>query len=130
MNLPKYCLDTHPLVWYFTGQKTLSPKARAILDDLFSGKITCFIPIIVLLEIFHLSLKFKKFNFPKFLETVRLANIIIVPLDRVILETCFALPKNLEIHDRIIAATSTINECILVTKDRELHNLSSLKVIW
>lgn len=130
MILPKYCLDTHPLVWYFTGQKTLSSKARSILDDLFSGKITCFIPIIVLLEIFHLSLKFKKFNFPKFLETIRLPNIIIVPLDKLILETCFTLPKNLEIHDRIIAATSNINDCILVTKDRKLHDLSSLRVIW
>ena len=130
MNLPKYCLDTHPLVWYFTGQKTLSPKARKILDELFSGKITCYISIIVLLEIFHLSLKFKKFNFPKFLETIRLPNIIIVPLDRVILETCFALSKNLEIHDRIIAATASINECILVTKEKVLHDLTSLKVIW
>lgn len=130
MILPKYCLDTHPLVWYFTGQKTLSLKACAILDELFSGKITCFIPIIVLLEIFHLSLKFKKFNFHRFLKAIKLPNIIIVPLDRVILETCFALPKNLEIHDRIIVATSNTNECILVTKDRDLHDLSSLKVIW
>lgn len=130
MSLPKYCVDTHPLVWYFTGEKTLSNKVHKILDGIFTAKAKCFIPTIVILEMFHLSLKFTKFDFPKFLRELRLTNIIFVPLDKVIMEECFHLPKNLEIHDRIIATTAIINGCILLTKDKDLQHLSNLKAVW
>lgn len=130
MNSPKFSLDTHPLVCYFTGQKTLSSRAKQALDEVFSGRKLCFIASIVLLETFHLSLKNKKFIFPKFLRKLKLPNIIIVPLDKVILTICYRLPKHLNIHDRVIAATAMINKCSLVTKDRQIRKLSSLKTTW
>lgn len=130
MNSPDYCLDTHPLVWYFTGQKTLSGKAKKILDEVFIGKIKCFIPSIVLLEIFHLSLKVKKFNFPQFLKKLQLSSITIVPLDKTILTKCFTLERDLDIHDRIIAATANVSGSVLITKDRTLCKTLSLKTVW
>lgn len=130
MNSPKYCLDTHSLIWYFTGQKTLSAQAKQIIDEVFSGKNQCFISSIVLLESFHVGLKNKKFNFPQFLKTLRLPNIIIVPLDKIVLLTCYQLPRNLDIHDRIISATAMINDCILVSKDRIISKLSKVKTVW
>jgi predicted nucleic acid-binding protein len=130
MNRNKYCLDAHPLIWYFTGQKSLSHKAKKILDEIFSRKIECFIPSIVLLEVFHLSLKRGKFKFLKFLEEIRLLNITIIPLDKVVLTTCFRLPKNLNIHDRIISASAIVTNSLLLTKDKELKNIKLLKSIW
>lgn len=130
MSLSKYCLDTHPLVWYFTGQKTLSAKAKKILDDIFSGQAECFISIIVLLETYHLSLKNRNFIFPKFLEILRLKNIMVVPLDKVVLSACFKLSPNLDIHDRVISATSKVNNCLLITKDESLRRSKSIKTLW
>lgn len=130
MKHSKYCLDTHPIIWYFTGQKTLSKKAKKVIDNIFSGKFDCFISSIVLLEAFHVSLKYKKFNFPKFLDSLRLSNVIAVPLDKVILESCYRLPKQLNIHDRVILATSRVTGSSLVTKDKDLRKFSSAKTIW
>src|SRR3990172_13347885 len=121
MSLVKYCLDTHPLVWYFIGQKTLSNNAKKVLDEIFSGKATGIISSIVLLETFHISLKKKSFIFTKFLKKLRHPNIIIIPLDKVVLSACFKLSADLDIHDRIIVATSVVNNCVLITKDDNLR---------
>lgn len=127
---PKYSLDTHPLVWYFTGEKTLSPKAKNVLDEVFLEKIFCFLSSIVLLEVFHLSLRKKGFVFSKFLKKLKHPNIIIVPLDKLVLLECYKLPKNLGIHDRVIVATATVNKCLLITKDKEIRSLPRLKTLW
>lgn len=130
MEKLKYCLDTHCLVWYFTGQESLPIKVKQILDQIFSGETRCFISAIVLLETFHLSLKKKGFNFPEFLKKLRLVNIIIVPLDKVVLSACYKLPENLEIHDRVIAATAKSTNSILLTKDQVLRGFFPLKTLW
>lgn len=130
MSSPKVCLDTHPLIWYFTGQKTLSSKAREIIDRVFSQKTDCFISSIVLLEAFHLSLKKRDFVFAKFLRSLRLPNIIVVPLDKIVLSSCYRLPANLDIHDRVISATSIANGSVLVTKDQALRKIKSVKTLW
>jgi len=126
----KYCLDAHPLIWYFTGQKTLSLKAKKIMDKIFSQKTTGYVPVIVLLEIYHLSLKGKKFKFSDFFEKLKLPNIIIVPLDKAVLTTSFSLSKTLNIHDRIICATSLATKSILITKDNAIQKISSIKSVW
>jgi len=130
MNSSKFCLDTHPLIWYFLGQKTLSSKAKQIIGKIFSIETICYIPSIVILEAFHLSLKQPKFNFTKFFTSLRISNVIIVPLDKIILTACFNLPKNLNTHDRIICATSLATKSILVTKDETIRKLTAIKSVW
>lgn len=130
MNSLKYCVDTHALIWYFTGQKTLSLKAQEVLNEIFAGKYRCYVASIVLLEAFHVSLKHKKFHFPKFLKALQLSNIIIVPLDQVVLLTCFRLPKDLNIHDRVVVSTAIVNKSTLVTKDEHMRKISSVKTLW
>ena len=126
-----FCIDTHSLVWYFTGQKTLSETAKSLLDQLFfSTEITGFISIIVLLEIFHLSLKKPQFAYPVFLQHLKRVNLPIVSLDQTILTHAYSLPKNLDIHDRIIAATALYTKSILITKDRMLHQVKGLHTLW
>lgn len=130
MSLPKYCFDTHPLVWYFRESKTLSEKAKLILDEAFNGNSIAFIPSIVLLEAFHLSLKDSKFVFSKFVDFLKRAEFIIVPLEEEVLKTCFELPKGINIHDRIVIATAKISGSKLVTKDKVLRSSFPLETIW
>lgn len=130
MKSSKYSLDTHPLIWYFSGQKSLSRRAKKVLDRIFSGELLCFLSAIVLLEAFHLSLKKKEFIFPNFLKKLRLENIIIVPVDKIILSSCYHLPKKLTIHDRVIAATAEVNKCVLLTKDKEIQKQTRVQTVW
>lgn len=130
MKQVKYCLDTHPLIWYFTRTKTLSLRAKSALDEIFSGKAHGVLSVIVLLEIFHFSLKYPNFNFREFLLNLKKGSFSLVSLDAVILKQSYELPKNLEIHDRIIAATSLVTKSVLVTKDPVIRKLRTVKTIW
>ena len=130
MSLPKYCFDTHPWVWYFRESKTLSEKAKLILDEAFAGNIVAFIPSIVLLEAFHLSLKDSKFVFSEFVDFLKRAEFIIIPLEEEVLKTCFGLPKEVNIHDRIVIATTKMSGSKLVTKDKVIRSLFPLETIW
>lgn len=130
MSLPKYCFDTHALIWYFRGRKTLSGKAKLILEDAFNDNLIAFIPSIVLLEAFHLSLKDRDFVFRKFIDFLREAKFIIIPLEEEVLKVCFGLPKKINIHDRIVIATAKMSGSRLVTKDKVLRSLFPLETIW
>jgi len=130
MNLPKYCFDTHVLVWFFRKSKTLSGKAKSILEEAFLGKSISFIPSIVLLEAFRLSLKDPEFIFPKFLEFLSNAQFIIVPLEEDVLKICFGLPKEVNIHDRVVIATAISTDSKLITKDKILRSFFPNETIW
>lgn len=130
MSLPKYSFDTHTLVWYFKESKTLSEKAKLILDEVFEGNSVTFISSVVLLEAFHLSLKDSEFSFPKFVSYLARAEFIVIPLEEEVLKACYELPKEVNIHDRVIAATAKISGSRLVTKDGVLRKLFPLETIW
>lgn len=130
MSSFKYCLDTHPLVWYFLGQKTLSSKAKEILDEIFFGEAACYIPSIVILEVFYFSLKKPKFIFKNFFQKLQIPNIVVVSFDKAVLVNCFRLAKNLDIHDRIICSTAITTKSVLITKDKEIQKLKSVKSTW
>jgi len=129
--LNNYSFDTHSLVWYFQGKNTLSTKAFVCLEEVFSGKSFGYVSVIVILEAYHLSLKKnKKFIFPKFLEWLSVPSISIVPFDFAIAKECFLLPKELEIHDRVIVATAKTYETLLVTRDRVIIESKVIETIW
>jgi len=125
-----YCLDTHSLVWYFTGSKTLSARALAILEEVFLRKAIGVIPSIVLLEALHVSYKHKGFVFPKFLDSLRLPNILIYPLDKEVLSEGFTLPEVLDIHDRVVVATTLVSDTKLVTKDEIITGSGVVDTVW
>lgn len=131
MNSIKYSIDTHPIIWYFKQQKTLSLTAKNLLEKIFIGNANCYIASNVLLEIFHFSLKpKKKFNFLAFLRELTRENINIVALDKRVLSVCYKLPANLQLHDRVITATALITNSTLITKDPEIRKIKSIKTVW
>ena len=128
--MDSYSLDTHSLVWYIRGQKTLSLKAGEIIQKILKGEVNCYISTMVVLEAFYISLKHKNFTFSKFLESIRKSNIRVVAFDNKVLAQSFELPAKMDIHDRIIVATAIVTNTPLVTKDKVLRSLFPLETIW
>jgi PIN domain nuclease of toxin-antitoxin system len=130
MNLSKHSFDTHALVWYFKGSKTLSKEAKLILDKAFLGDSVAFVSSMVLLEAFHIGLKEKDFVFSDFVKFLSMAKFIVVPLDEDILKIGYRLPKIINIHDRIIISTAIYTDSKLVTKDKILRSSFPRETIW
>ncbi len=130
INLPKYSFDTHTLVWYFENSDTLSKEAKSILDDAFLGNCLAFVSSMVLLEAFHISLKDKDFLFPEFVDFLSRAGFIIISLDEDVLKIGYELPRNINIHDRVIISTAILTGSKLVTKDRILRSAFPHETIW
>lgn len=130
MNSNKYSFDTHTLVWYFEGKNTLSSKAKLILSDAFADKNIPFVSAMVLIEALHISFKNKNFIFPKFLKFLGKAKFVIVSLNNEVLKESFKLPKEINIHDRVIMATAKVTNSLLVTKDSILKKTNPNETIW
>ncbi|MBI4067418.1 PIN domain-containing protein [Candidatus Gottesmanbacteria bacterium] len=126
----KYSLDTHALVWYSTGDSRLSSNAKLVIDAIFSSKYVCFLSTIVLLEAFYVSLRKKTYSFPDLLKQLGQQNIIIVPLDKVVLSACYHIQSSFDIHDRIIVSTAKVSNSILITRDREIRKSKVIETLW
>ena len=89
-----YLLDTHTLIWYFTGSARLKKKAREVIDDCRNRRGKLLIPTIVLSEALDIAEKGKaEFDFAKMYKLIQT-------------EAEFEMKGIEEIHDRIIAATA------------------------
>jgi len=58
----------------------------------------------------------------KILKSLEDSNIKILPFDKKVLTKSFELPKEIDIHDRIIVATAITTNSQLVTKDKVLRS--------
>lgn len=125
-----YSIDTHALIWFLEGRSTLSKPARAIIGEIFEGKHLASISVMCYVEAFHNSLKRKEFIFNNFQKELNRPNILTVPMGEEVLKICYKLPKNLEIHDRIIAATTKFTKSVLITKDPVLRKVPGLRTLW
>lgn len=128
-----FCIDTHSLIWYAGGNtKQLGKKAFEILRKCEQENTTVelLVPTLVVLEIFHFTLKRPDTKFADFLNGLSSVNASIVPFDKYVLKACYRLPKKLDIHYRVIAATAIVYGCPLVTKDETLTELILPKVVW
>jgi PIN domain nuclease of toxin-antitoxin system len=127
----KVLFDSHALVWYLTGNKRLSPKARDIADDLESE---VFVSAVCAWEI---AAKVNRGRWP---EAAQIAN----SLQEITLAQAFtALPITIEharvagflpaLHrdpfDRMLAAQSQVEGMPLVTADPAFRAFATL-VIW
>ena len=131
MKARSYVTDTHSLLWYFSDNPRLSRKAlKAFEQTIENGSII--IPIIVLAEIMYIA---KKGRIEMtFAETVKrivdMENFEIVPLDMDILNIAEKIEDELEMHDRLIAATALFFNVPLITRDQVLKDSGLCDVIW
>lgn len=127
-----FITDTHQLLWWFTENPKLSPKASEIFSKCEEGESVIFVPSIVVAE--ALSIFDKKrisFDFKKLFKKINESeNFIIIPLDFPILLKMVDLKDIPELHDKIIASTAKHLNIPLITKDEILHNFLDVKTVW
>ena len=130
MQSNKYSLDTHAIVWYLLKDDKLSKTAENSVRNVFNKQAIGIVSTMVLLELYYVSLKDKRFDFLKTMELIKNANIRIINFDMRVLSKTVELPRGLDIHDRIIVATSILTNSQLITRDGVLRNLFPNETIW
>lgn len=126
-----YVLDTHVLVWYFTGSARLSPGARDIIDQVRQQGGRLLIPTIVLAEALNVAAKGRVvFDFHKLYQLVRTEpEFEIVEFGIEIFDETLHVSAVPEIHDRIIVATARFYEADLLTKDGVIRSSGEVGVV-
>ena len=102
----EYVLDTHALVWFLEGNPPLGVNARAVMLD---PAITLYLPIIALAEACW-TVDRGKTSIPSVASLLADVDadprIVLVPLDRGILDMSLSLTSINEMHDRQITASA------------------------
>ena len=127
-----YVVDTHALAWFISEDKRLSARAAEILSQAEAGEVQVLIPTLVLAELTHIAQKKRvKVTIEELLEKINQGDgFTIVSFDFPIFQVMLQLPENWDIHDRIIAATASYYQAILITRDEMLRDSSELKTVW
>mgnify|MGYP001562699869 FL=1 len=126
-----YVTDTHSLVWYFTSDPRLSSKALSAFSEAESdGNII--VPAVVLAEIMFIAKKGRiTISFAETLDKIgESGNFIIAPLDADILKIADKIEADLEMHDKLIAATAIYYEAVLITRDEHLSRSQIVATVW
>jgi PIN domain nuclease of toxin-antitoxin system len=127
-----FVADTHALLWWFTNSPKISSKASVIFEKCEKGEGVIFIPSIVIAE--ALSIFDKKrisFDFRNLFKEIKASqNFVLIALDYPILEKMVALKEVPELHDKIIVSTAKYLKLPIITKDKILQKLTSVKTIW
>jgi PIN domain nuclease of toxin-antitoxin system len=126
-----YVADTHSLVWYFTADSHLSEKALKAFE-LSAQEGIVLIPSIVLAEIIFISKKGRiTLTFEETLKRIEeYDNFDIVALDVDILKEVDKIEADLEMHDKLIVATSLYFKAALITKDQRIKEAGIVTTIW
>jgi len=130
MKTKSYVTDTHSLVWYFSDNPRLSRKAlKAFEKTIENGSII--IPI-VLAEIMYIARKGRiEMTYAETVKRIEeMENFEIVPLDMEILNIADKIKTELEMHDKLIAATALFFKVPLITRDEALKDSGLCDVIW
>ncbi len=126
-----YATDTHSLVWYFTDDQRLGKRAlKAFESTVKAGQII--VPTVVLAEILYIA---KKGRIPLgFAETVArieaMDNFDIAPLDLDVLRMADGIEASLEMHDKLIVATTLCYGVSLITRDEQIVKSKTVKTVW
>jgi len=105
-----FITDAHSLAWFISQSPKISAQAVEIFRKAENADVEVLIPTIVLAELLYLSER-KKISIGV-AEILRLiqesSGFVVVPFDWQVFEAMQSLPTELEIHDRIIAATAKV----------------------
>ena len=124
-----YVVDTHVLIWYFTGSKRLAPALRQKIDDIRNRNGRLLVPTIVLAEALAIAEKGKvEFDFPEMQRIIREEpEFEVISFSPEIFQTVVQVHNVPELHDRIIVATARFYGAGILTKDREILESGEVK---
>jgi PIN domain nuclease of toxin-antitoxin system len=131
----EYVLDAHALIWFLEGNPRLGASARVAMQD---PAHVLYLPIIALAEACWVTDRGRT-AIPS--AATLLADvdadprIVVVPLDRAILDRSFTLLTINEMHDRQIVATAlhvagASSTVPLLTCDRNITASGLVPIIW
>ena len=126
-----YTTDAHSLIWYFAEDARLSKKAlKAFEETIEEGRII--VPSVVLAEVMFIARKGKTtLTFGETLAKMEgYENFEVAPLDVNILKVADTIEADLEMHDKLIAATALYFGVSLITKDERIKEARIVKTIW
>ena len=120
-----YLVDTHAIAWFIAEDKRLSSLAEDILSQAQEGDIQVLIPTLVLAELTHIAEKGKvKATVEEILQQITQGDgFTVVAFDFPVFQAMLTLPKEWDIHDRVIAATASYYQTTLITRD-EMGSIS------
>jgi len=131
----KHVVDTHALIWYLEGNPRLGVQARAVLDAPTSELV---IPLIALAEACWM-IEHGKSSIPAVQDLLAALDadprVVVMPLDRTVLDKTLGMTAITEMHDRQIVATALCladqGETVAVlSKDRNLQTSGLVPIIW
>jgi PIN domain nuclease of toxin-antitoxin system len=124
-----YVVDTHVLIWYFTGNKRLKPALREKIDDIRNRNGRLLVPTIVLAEALAIAEKGKvEFDFAEMQRIIREEpEFEVISFSPEIFHTVVQVHNVPELHDRIIVATARFYGAGILTKDREILESGEVK---
>jgi PIN domain nuclease of toxin-antitoxin system len=104
-----YLVDTHALAWFITEDKRLSSLVEKLLNKAQEGEVQILVPTLVLAELTHIAEKGKvKVSVEEILKQINQGDgFTVVAFDFPVFQTMLTLPKEWDIHDRVIAATAS-----------------------
>ena len=127
-----YVLDTHVLIWYFTGSKRLKRRAKEAIDDCINRGGKLLVPTIVLSEALDIAEK-RKVEFD-FQEMYRLISdnpfFEIIGFTTGIFDETLEIKDIQEIHDRIIVATAIFYSADIITKDKIIRTSGEVESLF
>jgi PIN domain nuclease of toxin-antitoxin system len=126
-----YVTDTHSLIWYFTEDERLSKRALDAFEETIKEGIII-IPAVVLAEVMFVSKKRSPIvSFDLLLEKIgECENFVVAPLDLNIIKIANRIEKDLEMHDKLIVATTLYYNVPLITRDEIIRKINIVQTIW
>ena len=127
--------DTHPLLWFLTGQHSLlSKKILSAFEDAIAGQSLIKIPSVVLWEIAILDARGRiKLNntFEHWAGKMSaVSGFDIVQLETPIISLSVGYSFNNDIFDKAIVATAVELDLPLITKDAAITESNLVEVYW
>ena len=126
-----YVADAHTIVWYFIDDPRLSQTARQALEQTITAGVII-IPTIVLAEIMYISQKGRiSLSFEETLSYIEMyENFHIAALELDILKVAASISADLEMHDKLIVATTLHFDAHLITKDEQITRSEIVNTVW
>ena len=125
-----YIADTHSLIWHLASDRRLGTGAREVFQKADRGDAEIVIPTVVLAEALYISRKGNG-SFDSLIESIRSAkNYSVYPLGLNVILEMRKLGTRYSIHDAVIVATAMLLEAPVVTRDKEIHKLGDVRVVW
>jgi len=129
-------IDAHALIWFLVGSPKLGADARVVLNDP-DGAL--YLPVIALAEACWVVEKGKAATIPSVAALLKAVDaderVVIVPLDRPVLDLSHTLTAIPEMHDRLIVATALAlsvpgDSVALLTADAAITASGLVPIVW